>query len=155
MAQIGEDSETGSVGRDTEPDRIGGIVRNRKGTNGKVAQGEVGAILKNLPFRMIQSAVLKGPGGERVAIDGHGMATEKNFERAGVVAMFVGQEDSRERLHSHPAGLEARFQLAGTEAGIDEEGRLPAPNERGIAGAATAEGDHFEHAGSVGDPGTG
>ena len=94
MAEIGQHSETSALCRDAESHRIGGIVWNRKGPDGKIPEIKSGAILKKSPALMGEPAIPQRARGEGVAINRHPVPGQQHLQSTGVIPVFVGEKNA-------------------------------------------------------------
>lgn len=111
VTEIGKHSETRAVRRNSKPDGIRCVMRDRKRANLETANRKWGAGLEESPVVVRQAKVLKRSGGEHIAKDRQLVARQHHLQGACMVAMLMRKEDSRELLRQKPDTLQARSQL--------------------------------------------
>ncbi len=120
-------------------DRVVGIVRNAERFDEQIAHFKGTARGKQPPRDA--DAVLpfgiggNGLGGEAIGVNGERACFAEHAEAAGVVAVFVGQDDAGDLFEIATDEREALRDLATAEPSIDEQFRRVGFNQGAIARA--------------------
>lgn len=141
VAGVGEHAEGGVVGVEDESDWVDGVVLDGEGIDVEVFDGERLAWVEGFPLGVgdgFADHVGGGVGGE----DRDGEGFQEGAEAIDVVAVFVGEEDGVDGFRGDADLVEAELELAGGEAGINEDADVVAIDHCGIA--ATAATEHCE-----------
>ena len=137
MAEVGQEAEGVSPGANDKADRLDRIMRNEKRPDRDPFQGELRAAFKDLPPGEVGDLLSQNGRGLPVAEDRGGMLLRPLSEALGVVSMLVGHEDRAEITRFDAAGGEAKGQLLGAQASIDEEASRLGSHQGGVPAAAT------------------
>jgi hypothetical protein len=147
VTEIGDEPKRAFAGVKRVPDRIDGVVRDRKSLDVDIADRKLGASLEKPPIPVFAERTAPDRfRGERVAINGNVKFPAEHFEPANVVAMFVGEEDAIELGGRDSALGQAKNDLTRAQASIDQEPAMIRGDERTVSGAAAAEHGQGEHA---------
>lgn len=141
VAEVGDDGDFDAVGAKGVADGIGGVVRNGEGRHFNVANGELFAgadvldAIELLCGGFGQNAEDFGvsPFGE---IGGGAPVSEKLRKTAGVVGVFVGNEDAVDAFGGFFEGGEATKSFLAAKASVDEEAGTLGFQQCGIARTA-------------------
>ena len=128
---------------DDEADRIVGVMGNTERFDDEIADLEGAAGGKQppgnadtiLPFRIGRD----GFGGEAVGIHRQRAGLAEDAETAGMIGMFVGEDDAANLIELAVDEGEALGNLATAETGVDEQPRRIGFDQGAIAGAATTQ----------------
>ena len=137
MTEIGQKAEGVSPGANHEADRLDGIMRNKKGSDGRILEGERRSAFKNLPPGEVGHLLAEDGRSLPVAEDRGGMLLRPLRQSLGVVPVFMGYEDRAEITRFDATGGEAKGQFFGAQARIDEEASRLGPHQGGVTAAAT------------------
>jgi hypothetical protein len=94
IAEVGEHSKARTIRGNSKPDGVHGVMRDGKCPDLEAAKGKWRAGLKKVPVGVHQAGILQDACGEHIAEDGQWMARQHDFQGAGMVAMFVREEDA-------------------------------------------------------------
>ncbi len=147
VAEVGEEADVAVAVVEHEADGVVGVVGDGEAVDLEVAELEGGAGFEEAPGGAGGEFGLERFGGEAVAVDGDVVAFGEDGEAAGVVAVFVGEEDGLHVGEGAAEGMEAGFDLAGAEAGVDEEAGVVGFEVGAVAAAAAAEDGESQHGG--------
>ncbi len=126
VAQVGADGDFGAVGAEGEGNRVCGIVRNGKGVDVNIADGEALAGLDRFDAAKasaegIRKDALKGFHGGFGDVE-RGFPEAEDLRKAvAVIGMFVGDEDGVETIEFATDGGEAGEGFAFAETGVNED----------------------------------
>lgn len=120
MADVGEVSETQDSVGNHETHGIDRIVLDGEAGDRKMIDGEFLSGFEGDPIGLADIAFLDHVGGFGGGIERGGIFLDEIFQAAGVVAVFVGEEDGGDGCRIDLDGFEAAGELFGGEPGIDE-----------------------------------
>ncbi len=141
IAEVGDDGDFCSARTECVTDRVGGIVRDGERRNFDIADGEAftGAnVLDAVDF-------FRGGFGKNAAdfnasafgeVSGGVEMREKLRKAAGVIGVFMGNENAVEAFGRLAESGEAAESFFAAEAGVNEERSAVGFQKRGVAGAA-------------------
>lgn len=124
MTEVGQEPDVARRRAQEEPDGVLGVMRNGESLDLDIADFERGAGGEEAELEWrAGSGGGDGVAGQAVAVDRQAEFGAEDRQTLGMVAVFVGDEDAVERLRFARTGEggEALADLAGAEAGIDEQ----------------------------------
>ena len=141
IAKIGDDGNFCAVGAKGVADGISGIVRNREGGNFDVANHEALAranVFDTIQFfrRRLRENAADFDASVFGKISGSTKMSRELREAAGVVGMFMGNENAIEAFGRFANRCEAAKSFFAAQAGVNEERGAVCFQQRGVAGAA-------------------
>jgi hypothetical protein len=152
VTEIGDEPKRARTGMKGVSDRIDRIVRDRKGLDMNIADGEIRSRSKQPPVPVTgQGAAADRFGRERVAVDRDLKFAAEHFETTNVIAVLVGQEHAIELSRRDSTLFQAQDELARAQSAVDQEPAMTGRDERAVAGAAAAEHGQREHERLVAD----
>ena len=140
-ADVAENAQLGFDVLNDKSNGIHGIVRDWKTLDAKILEIEGAAGLHQLPPRFafgiqaLHDRFLSEGGAEQ----GNGVFSANDIDPTGVIAVLVAQENAMNRVNAHARGFQARNDLLGAKACIDQDRGVLGGNDGTIAGAAAAE----------------
>ena len=148
VSEIGENTDGNRFAPDSETHRVGRIVRDGEGGDFERFQCESAAGGKEPPIGGRIALVVSAHffRSQTCGVDRTTQRLEQNRQPAGVVAVFVGQQDGGDLRGVDSGAREALLRFAGTEARIDQDGCVTRAKHGGVAAAAAAKDDEFHSA---------
>ena len=144
--EISQKAERRPIMMQNESNRIHRVVWNAKSLDRDIPDGEVAASHENAPvLGTLRRLTAQRFGGERVAVDGSVKLSAPHIEPAGMVSVFVREQDAIDLDGVNSACGQALPDLQTAEPTIDEQTGLRRLDERAISRAATAEDGEVKH----------
>jgi len=145
MTEIGENADGTRFASDSETHRVDGIVRDGESGHLEGLQRKGAAGGKEPPIRgriaLVMAAHLIC--GQTRGVDRTTQGLEQDRQSAGVVTVFVGQQDGRDLLRIQTRGGQSFQCFSGAEPRIDKNRRVTRTEHGGVAAAAAAKDDEF------------
>ena len=107
--------------RNENPTGIGGVVRDGEAGHVDIADGELGAGLKQFEFRRVLAPGDRRSGQPRDVHRDVELAGDGRHRPADVIGVLMGDQDRGERFGVDAGGLEAFEGFLAAESGVDQE----------------------------------
>ena len=138
VAEVGEHADRMHPRTDRIADRVVGIMRDAEGFDGEIADFKRVAGREQAPGDFLFLLAGHRFGGEAIGVDRDDARLAEHAEAAGVVAVFM-REQNRVEIHDRSAdGGEALGDLSAAQAGIDKNRGVFRFDECAVTGAAAA-----------------
>lgn len=143
VTDIAENAEAATAALEEKSDRIDRIVGDGKGIDFDSPDLEAAAGFELLPGYARLNALAHDRAGVGRGVDGEATLAAEDVDAAGVVAVFVGEDDGGEAVRIDPNFVETTAKLARRESRINEDAGIFVTNEGAIARAAAPENCQF------------
>ena len=139
MTEVGHEAEVACGGAQEEPDRILGIMGDGKGVHAHIADVERSAGVEDVPIEFEAGLTFDRLFRRAIAVNGDLQFLAQADQAAGVVLVFMCDEDGLEAFRRPPDAGQALSDLAAAKPDVDEHASIFDFEIRAVAARAAAQ----------------